>query len=60
MSDRGETLTRAGLGRRAAARFIDVLCMLMLYALTLAAVGFVLALGLLAIAAVGQQPARLA
>ena len=43
----------AGLWRRATARAIDTLCMLILYALTLAAVGFVLALAALPIAVGG-------
>ena len=50
ISDSGETLMKAGLARRAMARAIDALCMLVLYALTLAAVGVVLAFGVLAFA----------
>ena len=50
ISDSGETLMKAGLARRAMARAIDALCMLMLYALTLAAVGLVMMLGVLAFA----------
>lgn len=46
----------AGVGRRAAARGIDALSTLILFALTLAAVGFVLALGVFASAAGGGDP----
>ena len=49
ISDSGETLMKAGLARHAMARAIDALCMLMLYALTLAAVGVVMMLGVLAV-----------
>ena len=54
-SPSGEMLIRAGLARRATARAIDALCMLGLYALTLAVVSLVLALGLAALALLGAD-----